>query len=482
MNLSAIQAAFPQDPIPDVSAYYSERIRLWRDIFENNPPWLKVKRGGLYKKGDRSRYTLSTAKVLCDHFSALTFSEQCSITVSNEQYQSYIDQQLERNGFWDNMPLLLTDAYALGGGVVKVYADQKHPQLSYIHAEQFLPTGWDSKTVLAGDFVSTTRSKEYYYTLVERHQRGRITHKLFQARSNGEVGTPCPLSTLYAFPEQTDYQTDTPMFAYFKPCVSNNAEYDTPLGMSIYANALSTLEALDIAFDSFVREFLLGKKRIIVPASAIQTVVDPTSGELVRYFDADDEAFVALKADDTKEMKITDNTITLRIEEHVAGINALLNILCFQVGLSPGSLSFDAVQGLKTATEIISQDSKTARTVKSNKNLLTEAIETIIHALIAVGIFLKLIPQAEYTVTVGWQDNIVIDDNTLIDNNIKLVDAGLKSKVKAIMDVQKCDEAEALAELERIAKEQSVGGLAVDDFLSSRKGEGDDTSGTDAVE
>lgn len=185
-----------------------------------------------------------------------------------------------------------------------------------------------------------------------------------------------------------------------------------------------------------------------------------------RYFDADDEAFVALKTEDSENLKITDNTVALRVDEHVSAINALLNILCFQVGLSAGTLSFDAVQGMKTATEVISQDSKTARTIKNNKNLFAEGIETVVHALIATGIYLNAIPKKKYSVTVSWNDNIIIDDNTLIDNNIKLVQAGLKSKLKAIMDVQKCDEKTALEEIERISKEQSVNGLAVDDFMN----------------
>lgn len=53
-----------------------------------------------------------------------------------------------------------------------------------------------------------------------------------------------------------------------------------------------------------------------------------------------------------------------------------------QTGLSAGTFSFDVQQGMKTATEIISQESKTARTVKNNKNLLTETIETVVHALV----------------------------------------------------------------------------------------------------
>ena len=41
-------------------------------------------------------------------------------------------------------------------------------------------------------------------------------------------------------------------------------------------------------------------------------------------------------------------------------------------------------------------------------------------------------------------------------NNINLVNAGLKSKVSAVMDVLKCDEETARRELERISEESTI--------------------------
>ena len=61
--------------------------------------------------------------------------------------------------------------------------------------------------------------------------------------------------------------------------------------------------------------------------------------------------------------------------------------------------------------------------------------------------------------TVAFNDNIIEDDNTIIDNNIKLVSSGLRSKLKAIMEINKCDEKTAGEELARINKEYgSIGG------------------------
>lgn len=454
-NIAQIKTAFPD--VPDIDSYYSEQINGWRNVFEGRPPWEKVRVQGLEKKQERKMNMLNTAKVLCDCFSDLTFSEQVEITIDDEAYQKYIDKQLNINGFWKKVPDLLSIAYALGGCCVKAFAENGQPRIDYIHADKFIPAGWNGAGIFDGIFSAVTVSGRKYYTLIERQSVGKAEYKLFKSDTGGSLGSETDLSELYgSLPPTVDYGGAVPMFSYFKPAVSNNAEYDVPLGMSIYANSLDTLKALDVAFDSFSREFILGKKRIIIPASCVRTVTD-TDGEFVRYFDANDEAFVALNMEDTENFKITDNTIELRVEEHVAAINALLNILCFQVGLSAGTLSFDAVQGVKTATEVISQDSKTQRTIKSNKNLLTEMIEGLIHSLIALGVWLGDLTKKKYTVTVGWQDNVVIDDNTLIDNTIKTFSAGLLDRVTAIMRINKCDEKTAKEIAEKIKTESAAG-------------------------
>ena len=112
---------------------------------------------------------------------------------------------------------------------------------------------------------------------------------------------------------------------------------------------------------------------------------------------------------------------------------------------------------MKTATEVISADSKTARTAKSNKNLVAELIEDVVKSIIALGIDMGDLPEADdYGILVTMPDSVIIDDNTKIENNIKLVSAGLKSKLAAIMDVQNCDEEAARKELAVIAKESQI--------------------------
>lgn len=458
MDINEIAAAFGKE---FSGAYYSDCIDKWQRIYRDAPEWRQTAKGGLFSRGKRQLLRLNMAKVLCDSLSALTFSEQCEIVLDSPEYQKYIDDTLTANGFWKQLPELLSKAYAMGGAVLKCYLSGGKPRIDYITADRFVPVSWDGSGVHSGILCGTYTKGRDYYHLLEFMQPGRSEFKLFRAASDAELGRECPLAEMFPeLGERVEYEGGEPVFAYFRPFVSNNSDYDVPLGMSVYANCIDTLRALDTVFDSFQREFILGKKRIIVPSSCVQMIVDPETGEPTHYFDADDEAFMALRHEDGENLKITDNTTELRIEQHVSAINAYLNILCMQTGLSAGTFSFDVQQGMKTATEIISQESKTARTVKNNKNLLTEAIETVVRALVQLGVMSGELPAREYTVTVGWNDNIIIDDNTLIDNNIKLVSAGLKSKVKAIMEVQKCDEATAREELARMSEETGGGGMA----------------------
>lgn len=111
--------------------------------------------------------------------------------------------------------------------------------------------------------------------------------------------------------------------------------------------------------------------------------------------------------------------------------------------------------------------------------MIQKISKRFVRCFLVIIIYLNAIPKKKYSVTVSWNDNIIIDDNTLIDNNIKLVQAGLKSKLKAIMDVQKCDEKTALEEIERISKEQSVNGLAVDDFMNGSETDDEITNTAD---
>ena len=288
-----------------------------------------------------------------------------------------------------------------------------------------------------------------------------------------------PLNTIYPLLSPA---TDIPdprltYFQYIRPFGANYADDNSPLGMSMFAPALDTLHTLDIIFDSFRREFILGKKRIIAPARAIRRVPAANgSGRMVSYFDADDEVYEALATDTAEDLKIIDNSVGLRIAEHVDGINANLAILCSQVGYDPGTLSFDAQKGLKTATEVISEDSKTFGTVRGNENGVKDALENMVRAIFDLaerhnitweGRPVSELTQGGYNIAVKFDDSIIQDRAAEIDEGIKLVASDLMSKKRFMIEKLGYTPETADEEIRRIAEEKKISASIVDTVLFS---------------
>jgi A118 family predicted phage portal protein len=197
-------------------------------------------------------------------------------------------------------------------------------------------------------------------------------------------------------------------------------------------------------------------------------VVDPETGLARRYFDPGDETYEALASDDPNDLKITDNSVELRVEEHIAAINAFLSILCLQLGFSAGTFTFDQHEGVKTATEVISENSKTYKTIKTMQNQIAPAIEHLVRNIVDVaalygmefeGQSVERLAAGGYHVQVTFDDGVTQDRQTNINEGVMLVGAGLLSKYTFMTDKkygQGLTPEEAEAELKRI-KEEGTG-------------------------
>ncbi len=460
-----IRAVFPEAEVSGLAEYYNMLNRCER-IYSGEPEWRYVKKNGLYRGGSRSLAMLNAAKILCDRFAVLAFAEVPEIIFSNEKAGKFVKRTLEENDLYGKMHDILSRAFAMGSCVFRPYISGGRIGIDCVFGNGFVPTEWDFTGIKGGCFKSVKFMGGKYFTLFELHENKNgtpaVTNRVFCSKDGMTIGREVPADKVYKGLKDSiryDGVSEMPLFSCFRTAYSNNIFPDIPLGLPAFANAADTLKALDVAFDSFSREFVLGKKRIIVPSSCVQTVVDITTGEPRQYFDADDEAYVALKCDEDRDLKITDNTVVLRVDEHIKAINALLNILCSQVGLSSGTLSFDAESGVKTATEIISRDSRTAATIKANQNNLEYALKRLFRIIAELGVYLGELSHEEADscrCTIRWHDGIVTDENVLIDNMIRLVNSGLISKLTAISEIRKCGYEDAEHELEQISREREM--------------------------
>lgn len=501
--------------VPAFNQFYYFGIFIWKYLNRGYyKPWHRISaptvKDALH---ERDLERMDTAKAICAELAGLIWNEQCEISVSQETgkdqlLDEFVHDVLMKNGFWIKMQEHIEQVLALGGGAIKVWYEEKRDgegnvtpnsgniRLGFCMADQFVPTAWDNTQVTDGVFISRQAKDGYYYTRLEWHKWDGLTYWISNEAYRSEykqnsakepqdiLGFRYPLSAVYPFlDEQTPLQgLSTSLFAYYRPAIANNLDDDSPLGVSIYANALSTLKALDICYDSFVQEFRLGRKRIIVPAQCLRTVQDPVTKEYRRFFDATDEAYVALKSDDTDALKIQDNTVSLRVGEHEQAINALLSILCLQVGFSAGTFTFDRAQGLKTATEVISENSKTYKTIKGNQLQVKNAITQVIDAIVQVaslydvhwnGTSIRTLSALGWETKVVFDDSILQDRQTNINEGILLANNGLMSKKRFLMEKLGYTEEEAAQELEEIKQESGIS-ADVFDFAQAGAQEGMD--------
>ena len=486
--------------VPAFNQFYYFGIFVWKYLYKGfYAPWHRILAPTIanpYNRRDLER--MDTAKAICAELAGLVWSEQCEVHVSSgegeyQPLEEFVHDVLTKNGFWTKMQEHIEQVLALGGGAIKAWYEERRDsqgniipdsgniRLGFCMADQFIPTAWDNAKVTDGVFISREAKDGYYFTRLEWHKWDGLTYyisnEVFRTEytpaeqssvdSQDILGFRYPLDEVYPFLNaQTELQgLNTSLFSYYRTAIANNIDDNSPLGVSIYANALSTLKALDICYDSFIREFRLGKKRIIVPAQCISTVVDPATGQLRRFFDATNEAYEALATDNPDALRIQDNSVELRVDEHEQAINAFLSTLCLQLGFSAGTFTFDKASGLKTATEVISENSKTYKTIKAQQLQVKMAIAQIVDAIIQIAELYDLKwdgKSIRQLAAGGWETKVVFDDSILqdrqtnINEGILLTSNGLMSKKRFLTEKLGYTEEEAIAELKAIAEEASM--------------------------
>ena len=499
------KTVFELGGVPAFSQFYEFMIFPCKLIYRGfYKPWHLIPAPTIANKdAKREIFRLNAAKAVCAEIAGLVWGEECEVNVSidgrestdenSDPLNAFIQSVLHDNAFREKMQESIEQCCALGGNALKVWRDVKRDEngnemegtdkikIGYVMADQFVPISWDNARVYEGVFISRVAKKGWYYTRLEWHtwsgETYTVRNELYRSEmkkgANGDsqdiLGIRVPLSELYPFlDEETIIPVGESLFSYWRTPIANNVDDNSPLGVSMYGNAFETLHALDICYDSFVREFRLGKKRIIVPARAVRTVVDPQTGQMRRYFDPTDETYEALSSDDPNDLKIQDNSVELRVDEHIAALNAFLSILCLQLGFSANTFSFDERSGIKTATEVVSENSKTFKTIKTIQNQLSPAIEHLVTNIIDVATLYDLEFEGQkvsalaapgYHVNIVFDDGVTQDRQTNVNEGVMLVGAGLLSKYKFLTDKkygQGLTPEQAQEELERI-KSEGVG-------------------------
>ena len=355
--------------------------------------------------------------------------------------------------------------------------------IDYIRADMIYPLSWDNGDITECAFgsIKTVNEEERIYLQLHRkgiREKGEdanlyyIENKYLDAKTGDEAELPDDIK------EIVPTKCDKPLFQIITPNIVNNLELDSPMGISVFANAVDQVKGSDLVYDSYMNEFVLGRKRILVPYS--QAKIDmQKAGNAEPVFDPNDTVYFVMPGDRQGDMKPTEVDMSIRAAEHEQGINKCLDLMSLKCGMGTGRYKFDK-GGVKTATEVISDKDDLYQNLQKHKTPVSTALVGMVKALY----FLEK-GSGDIEVTVDLDDSIIEDTNTTVDRNINLVQAGLRSKIAAIMEINKCGEAEAKKELERIKQDNQITGQDIDWTESEEDEEANDEgpeSGGDDVD
>lgn len=408
------------------------------------------------------RLTLNMPKKICEDFAKLLWSEKVQINLDNKANTEQLLQVLnsKENNFKVNFPNFLERVFALGTGVTVEYKKDGKTIIDYIDGDVVLPFSYTNSyingLITVSRWETGSESEKRYYTHLTYHQfkdkKYIKMNEIYVSSVDTLLGRELDFKEeMPNVEEYKTYDTDNPHFQVWKPVIANNFDTDSPMGLSVLANQIDKFKAIDIKYDSFNREFLTGKKRILIDRTAVKkkAVPDPETGNVnyVSYFDVNDEVYVAI--DGMENQPVKDIDFKLRYQEHIDSINAELNYLSSGSGLGQNYYSFDG-QGVKTATEVVSENSDTYRTKLHHQIMVQSGLEGLVKAICE----LEGIPYT--SVNIAFDDSIIEDENTLINRGVMLYQSKVISLEKFMKKYLHYNEAEIQEEKKKIQDENKV--------------------------
>ncbi len=405
------------------------------------------------------RYRMGMAKKICEDWANLLLNEKVAIKAGD--YEKRLNEILASNNFRVKSNQLVELTFALGTGAFVEYKDKDgNVVIDYIRADMIYPISWDNGDITECAFgtVQTIEGKETIYLQIHRlgkEENSELTKMYYIENKYVDAKSGEDLSLSDDIEEIVKTEYDKPLFQIITPNICNNIDLNSPLGISVYANSISQLKGCDIVYDSYVNEYILGRKRIIVPISMARMQMEE-DGVATPVFDSEDTVYYMMPNNRQSDMKLTEVDMTIRASDHELGIQRSLDILSLNVGMGTGRYKFDSSGGVKTATEVISDKSDLYQNRQKHSIIMAAALTGMACAVAFLD------TGAEIEVTIDFDDSIIDDINATIEKNIKLVNGGLRSKLTAIMEINKCDDTAAKKELALIAEDGKIIGQNID--------------------
>lgn len=424
------------DTIPQ--EFYNQ-IDLWKSWYDGN-----VRDFHNYRvfNGQESvpchMYSLGMGKKVAEDWANLLMNERVKITLDGQKEQDFFDSVCKASNFFvkanemqEMKAGLGTAAYVarvsgvtvkedtgriVGGGEIK---------LDYVTAPNIFPLSWQNGEVRDCAFTSPISFGGEKYCYLQIHHIGNngnyvIENSVYHEK-NGNLtdADPSEIPSMRGIIPTVKTGSPHKLFVIDRLNIANNYDYTLPMGIPAFANAIDQLKGVDTAFDSYVNEFVLGKKRIMVRPGATKTL----EGEPI--FDPRELTYYILPEDIGNGNIIQPIDMALRTAEHNAGLQDMLNALSSRCGFGENHYRFDN-GSVATATQVISENSTMFRTVKKHEIILESVLKELCQIILRLGnSILGIGLNEDVGISIDFDDSIIEDTRTELQDMRADVAAGL---------------------------------------------------------
>lgn len=435
---------FKELGIVELSPNYQEHVDAWESWYNGEVAGFhKYTESNGKKNVERERYTLGMAKKVCEDWADTLFNPETVITVHKSK-QKELDELMEEIKFNAKINELIERAYGLGTGAITVAVVDGQPELSYVSVEMLKPVVIDRRSawlVMSELDPETIYLSIHYEEQDEQYQvENKIVikeddkHRLLpDEQVESEYGVDATVTNTY------------PTIAIIKPALANNVEYGSEYGLSIYANAISELKGVDIAYSGTQSEIDVGKMRMFMKEGALESVDGSPKFN-------NTEGFYILEGDSTFEDETTVKTHspTLRTDAYIDTLNTNLNLLGRKCGFGDNSYSFDEGSIYTNTTQVISTNSKFYKTRQKHLEIIEDAILIVIRAMLSVD--------SDYTgdITVDFDDSIIEDNAQTFERSLLLLNASYISRKEFFKRTEGLTDDQAQELVDRMNEDEGI--------------------------
>lgn len=408
--------------------FYSE-IKKWKSWYCSNAR--NFHRYRIYNGKTHitcKRLSLGMAKKSCEDMADLLLNERVQITIQDTATHDFVMSVLDENNFsvegnkcQEKKSYMGTVAYVpyLDEIEVNEYGNvigQGKIKINYVSASDIYPLSWSNSRISECAFIfhKTIGAKKYEHIQIHRIKESQYVIENHILENTMGIGREVPVEQ---WKNLKDFASLAPVietgnlmrqFVIDKLNIENNYSEDSPMGVSIFANAIDILQGIDTIYDSYINEFVLGKKRIFVAPEMMYT---DTMGNAA--FDPNDVVFYQLPEDTLKDggKPITEVNMNIRAEEHKQAINDNLNLFSVKCGFGMNHYRFEN-GNIQTATQVISENSDMYRTKNKHEIILYDVLVELYRIIARLGRVIGAATDPDSEIAIKFDDSIIEDKQT----------------------------------------------------------------------